>query len=488
MHVKLIKPTPRSFVVGLLAGTMLTGGLAAVATPMVAAPVSVPYAKSPADFSQVVQTVRPAVVSVLVEPDSDKAGARQNAPQLDKNHPFYEFYERFRRDFGGDSRGGVVPKMPRHKAQGQGSGFFISADGYVVTNAHVTSRAGKITLMLHDGAKVSATVVGIDEKTDLALLKAEGEGYSYVAFGDSDQANVGQWVVAVGNPFGLGGTTTAGILSARGRDIGAGPYDDFLQIDAPINRGNSGGPAFNLQGEVIGVNTAILSPTGGNVGIGFAIPANIASEVIAELKENGKVERGWLGVAIQPVTKDLAKGLNLQEAKGALVAEVNADAPAEKGGLKAGDVIVAVAGKPIETVRDLTRLVADQDPDSQVEVDIVRDGEALTRTVRLGEMPVERHAAMPAKADDAPKLGIALRDGSDGPVVVAVEDGSEAAKKGMRPGDVILRVDAMPVDDAQALADAVAAARADKKQSVVLHIQSERGRKRFVALQLDKAA
>jgi len=479
------KSKARGFAAGLLAGTMLAG-VAAVATPMLAAPVTVPQVAAPADFSAVVQAVRPAVVSVLVEGSVDVDAKAM--PKLDKNHPFYDFYERFRRDFG-NGEGRMMPKGP-HRAMGQGSGFFVSADGYAVTNAHVTRHADKITLMLHDGRKVAAKVVGIDDKTDLALLKAEGADYAYVAFGDSDETSVGQWVVAVGNPFGLGGSTTAGIVSARGREIGAGPYDDFLQIDAPINRGNSGGPAFNLKGEVIGVNTAILSPTGGNVGIGFAIPSNIAGSVIADLKDDGRVERGWLGVAIQPVTEDLAEGFGLKEAKGALVAEVTADAPAAKAGLAAGDIIVAVDDTAIEDVRDLTRYVADKAPESEIAIALLRDGEPVTQKVRLGEMPDNREVAVASdsEAKEGPRLGITLRDGQDGPVVAAVEDGSEAAAKGMRPGDVILKADAMPLDDAQALVDAVAAARAEKRTAIVLHVRGEQGRKRFVALQLDRAA
>jgi len=302
-------------------------------------------------FADVIESVSPAVVNIAVskvetaEPTVFQF-SRPGAPP-GQQYPFDEFFERF---FGGPSQ-----EMPQRRSEGQGSGFLIDASGYIVTNNHVAGGADKITVTFQDGRELDATLVGSDPKTDLALIKVEATGLPFVAFGDSDRARVGDWVVAIGNPFGLGGTATAGIISARGRDIGSGSYDDFLQLDAPINFGNSGGPVFNVAGEVVGVNTAIFSPNGGNIGIGFAIPANQAKAIIADLRENGSVERGWLGVQIQNLDEDIAGSLGLPNENGALVAEVVVDGPAAKGGVQAGDVITRFNGQEIDSTRTLSR-------------------------------------------------------------------------------------------------------------------------------------
>ena len=382
--IKLSKSTSgRMTVAGLLATTMLATPFAVSAAKRFADalmietdirkgafadnPVRVEQTVAAVDFSTVIKAVRPAVVSIIVEKSAMPVAAEgmRHWPEFGKDHPFRQFFKPFGRD--------GWPRSPDAR-KGQGSGFFISADGYIVTNNHVIDGADKITVKQSDGTELTAELIGADAKTDLALLRVDGTGFAYVAFGDSDKTEIGQWVVTVGAPFGLGGSATAGIVSARGRDIGAGPYDDFLQIDAPINRGNSGGPAFNLAGEVIGVNTAIVSPSGGNVGIGFAIPANIAADVIADLKDDGTVERGWLGVSIQPLTKSLATALDRTERDGAMVSAVFKGAPAQIAGLAAGDLIIAIDDQAIKSVRGLTRAVAAAGPDKTVTLRLVREG------------------------------------------------------------------------------------------------------------------
>ena len=284
--------------------------------------------------------------------------------------------------------------MPqRHRMiTGEGSGFFISADGYAVTNNHVVDHAKSVQVTTDDGTIYTAKVIGTDPKTDLALIKVDGKkDFPFVKFADQTP-RIGDWVVAVGNPFGLGGTVTAGIVSARGRDIGAGPYDDYIQIDAPINKGNSGGPAFDVNGNVIGVNTAIFSPSGGSVGIGFDIPADTAKMVVAQLKDKGHVTRGWIGVQIQPVTPSIADSLGMKKAEGALVDEPQAGSPAAKAGIEAGDVITAVNGTPVKDARDLARKIGTMAPGTSVKLDVLRNGEAKTMTLTLGEMPNEQQA------------------------------------------------------------------------------------------------
>src|SRR5712691_8694114 len=300
-------------------------------------------AQRPAGFADVVEKVKPAVISVRVKLDEGPQTSSDEGLPFPQGSPF----DRFFRQFGAPN----MPNMPngRHLVTGQGSGFFISADGYAVTNNHVVDKAKTVEVTTDDGKSYTAKVIGTDPKTDLALIKIDGRGdFSYVKFADATP-RVGDWVLAVGNPFGLGGTVTAGIVSARGRDIGAGPYDDFIQIDAPVNKGNSGGPTFDMDGNVIGINTAIFSPSGGSVGIAFDIPAETVKAVITQLKDHGAVTRGWIGVQIQPVTNEIADSLGMKNARGALVAEPQSGSPAQKAGIKAGDVIVSVNG---ETVAD----------------------------------------------------------------------------------------------------------------------------------------
>jgi serine protease Do len=381
----------------LLAGTAIGGGFIPGA-PVSAEPLRLEQPLAIPSFADVVEKVKPAVVSVRVrtenvqvsdetpEPNRRGGNNRQfSMPDLDPSHPLYEFFRRFD-EFGGQGPRSEAPRPPRRGAS-QGSGFFVSGDGYIVTNHHVVRNASKTEVVLDDGRTFEARVVGNDPRTDLAVLKIddEGDNFPYVALA-SGRGRIGDWVVAIGNPFGLGGTVTAGIISAEARDIGAGPYDEFLQIDAPINRGNSGGPTFNLTGEVVGVNTAIYSQSGGNVGIAFAIPAHVTKRVVTELIENGEVTRGYLGVQIQPVTKEIAEAVGLEAGKGALIAQPQPDSPAAKAGLRSGDIILSMDGVAIEDHRDLSRKVAMVAPGRTVEVTIFRRGQQEVVSVEIGRL------------------------------------------------------------------------------------------------------
>ncbi len=341
-------------------------------------------------FADVIDRVKPAVVSVRVKVQNvstngnDDEGQQFSMPDLPEGHPLERFFRQFRDQQPGR---GDPRQAPRRFGQSQGSGFFISADGYLVTNNHVVEKGVEVQVVTDDGRTLDAKVIGTDPRTDLALLKVDGvTDMPYVKLA-SNKARVGDWVLAVGNPFGLGGTVTAGIVSAQNRDIGAGPYDDFIQIDAPVNRGNSGGPTFNLSGEVVGVNTAIFSPSGGNVGIAFAIPASTVEQVVNSLKEHGTVTRGFIGVQMQPVTKEIAEAIGLKEPKGALVAEALKDSPAAKAGIRTGDTIVAVDGETIKEAKDLSRKIANVAPGKQVSVTVYRDGKERTVTIEVGRQP-----------------------------------------------------------------------------------------------------
>ncbi len=448
--------------------------------------------RQPSGFADLVAKVKPAVISVRVKIDrtAETTGMGEGADSPCSRAPRS-------RSSSGNSAAPACPTARRSPVQvitGEGSGFFISPDGYAVTNNHVVDHAKSVEIKTDDGATYTAKVIGTDSKTDLALIKVDAKTqFAYVRF--SDQApRVGDWVVAVGNPFGLGGTVTAGIVSARGRDIGAGPYDDYIQIDAPINKGNSGGPAFDIDGNVIGVNTAIFSPSGGSVGIGFDIPAETAKLVVAQLKDSGHVTRGWIGVQIQPLTADIAESLGLKQAQGALVAEPQAGSPAAKAGVAAGDVITAMNGAPVKDARDLARKIGTMAPGSAVKLDILRNGGAKTLSVTLGEMPNERQA----KADTAPAtpssgvphLGLQLAPANDvagsghkGVVVMGVEPGGPASERGVKTGDVILDVGGKPVANAGDVRNALAAARQQGRHDVLLRVKRADAT-RFVALPL----
>ena len=345
-------------------------------------------------FADMIDRVKPAVVSVKVkvqnvaaQDSDDEDGQQFSMPDFPPGSPMERFFRQFRDQQQGQGPRGGERRQPRQFGQALGSGFFISADGYLVTNNHVVENATQVTVTMDDGRELPAKVIGTDPKTDLALVKVDGSSdFPYVRLA-SQKARIGDWVLAVGNPFGLGGTVTAGIVSAQHRDIGAGPYDDFIQIDASVNKGNSGGPTFNLAGEVVGVNTAIFSPSGGNVGIAFAIPASTVESVVASLKDKGTVTRGFIGVQMQPVTKEIAEAIGLKEPRGALVAEALKDSPAAKAGIRTGDTIVAVEGEAIKEAKDLSRKIANVAPGKQVSVTVYRDGKERTVSIEVGRQP-----------------------------------------------------------------------------------------------------
>ncbi|MDE2377441.1 Do family serine endopeptidase [Bradyrhizobium sp.] len=446
---------------------------------------------TPPGFADLVAKVKPAVISVRVKIDRDNdksAMLQQNRMDHDEDNPFDEFSKQF---------GFRLPNgMPqRHQViTGEGSGFFISADGYAVTNNHVVDHAESVQVTTDDGAMYTAKVVGTDPKTDLALIKVDGKkDFSFVKFSDQ-QPRIGDWVVAVGNPFGLGGTVTAGIVSARGRDIGAGPYDDYIQIDAPINKGNSGGPAFDVNGNVIGVNTAIFSPSGGSVGIGFDIPAATAKLVVAQLKDKGAVTRGWLGVQVQPVTSDIADSLGLKEARGAIVDNPQDGSPAAKAGIEAGDVITAVNGTAVKDSRDLARTIGTMAPGSSVKLDVWHKGATKTVTLALGELPNEHQAKAqeerPQPGAGTPHLGLSLAPagevqgaGERGVVVVAVDPDGPAAQHGIQTGDVILNVGGKAVTNAGDVRSELKQAKSSGRHSVLLQVKTAEATK-FVAVPL----
>ncbi|MEM7068265.1 MAG: Do family serine endopeptidase [Pseudomonadota bacterium] len=439
-------------------------------TPSLADAVKV---EAPAVFSfaDVVDAVSPAVVSVRVEASIEPASNDEN---FDFRGQGREFFEEFFRNF---PRGERPHRTPRKFGKSQGSGFFVSEDGYVVTNNHVIDNGSKFTVVTSDGSEYDATLVGTDPRTDLAVLKVEADTeFTYVDFGDK-RPRIGEWVVAVGNPFGLGGTVTAGIVSAHGREIGASRYEDFIQIDAAVNKGNSGGPAFNLNGEVIGVNTAIFSPSGGNVGIAFAIPAALADEVVSELIEEGSVTRGWLGVQIQPVTGEIAESLGLEIDKGAIVTSTQDGSPAEEAGLVSGDIISGVNGKSIKGPKELARVVASFEPDSEVNVEIWRDGEKQNVTVKLGKLQVAalENGNRQAQQTRLKKLGLALESTPEGLKVVEVRPGSRADKKGIREGDVIVSVNGDEIETMGDLRSGLKTAREAGRKSALLQLKRGEG-------------
>jgi serine protease Do len=459
----------------------------------------------PIGFADIVERVKPSVISVKVNINEKVAKNDSGDNSENGDSPFQPGspMERFFRRFGGGDLPPGLRAIPRGRGMvtGQGSGFFISADGFAVTNNHVVDGADKVEVTTDDGKTFSAKVIGTDVRTDLALIKVEGgSNFPYAKLSDG-KPRIGDWVLAVGNPFGLGGTVTAGIVSASGRDIGNGPYDDFIQIDAPVNKGNSGGPAFNTEGEVMGVNTAIYSPSGGSVGIAFSIPASTVKSVVAQLKDKGSVSRGWIGVQIQPVTSDIADSLGMKKAEGALVAEPQANGPAAKAGIESGDVITAVNGESVKDARELARTIGGLSPGTAVKLNVLHKGQDKVVNLSLGQLP----NTLEAKADtdnsdkgstnrgtDVPKLGLTLAPansvagaGKEGVVVTDVDPKSAAAERGFKEGDVILEVAGKNVTNAGDVREAINAARADNKNSVLMRIKSG-GSSRFVAVPLAK--
>jgi serine protease Do len=425
-------------------------------------------------YADLVAKVMPSVVSVQVE--GTEQGPTQTSSPMDEQQR--EFFERF--------FGMPMPEQqsPPERMRGLGSGFVIDPSGFIVTNAHVVGGADKIEVVFQDGDRLDAKLVGIDTKTDLAVIKVDSKKpLTALKWSDSSKVRVGDKVVAVGNPFGLGSTVTAGIVSATGREIGSGPYDDFIQVDAPINRGNSGGPTFDLDGNVIGVNSMIFSPSGGSVGIGFAISSNLAKSVTAELIENGSVERGWIGVGVQQMDQDLRKSFGLKDRDGALVSQVMPGGPAAKAGVQEGDVILSFDGHDISRLTQLTRAVADTEPGKSADLVIWRNGKEKTLSLKVDDMPTDQQVASTEQAApaDQPKLGLALAPLTDearaelgvpddvhGALVNQVANGSPAEEKGIERGDVIVAVGDKQVDGPQPVIDAVRKASKEGAESIRL--------------------
>src|SRR6266581_3213130 len=503
---------------GLLAGVAGLGVVGFLAVPEFAPSLKLPAlsgnvahaqnVQRPVGFADIVEQVKPAVISVRVKMDGGPRLMGFDAlptPRATPGSPMDRFFRRSP-DSGIPNVPGV-PDDPRRQAPGrnlvtgQGSGFFISADGYAVTNNHVVDKAETVEVGTDDGKTYSAKVIGTDPRTDVALIKVDGrDDFPHVRFADKPP-RIGDWVLAVGNPFGLGGTVTAGIVSARGRDIGAGPYDDFIQIDAPVNKGNSGGPTFDVDGNVIGVNTAIFSPSGGSVGIAFAIPAPTVKSVVAQLKDNGKVSRGWIGVQIQPVTAEIADNLGLKASEGALVADPQANGPATKAGIMAGDVIMAVNGNPVKDARDLARQIGSMAPGATAKLGVIHSGQSKTVSLTLGTLPNDKQASNEQNQrdqrevpdSDMPNLGLTLAPaakvsgaGGAGVAVTAVSAGGVAAEHGFQIGDVILEVGGKPVSTPADVRKSLAEARGEGKHTVLFRVKSNEGTK-FVALPLGNA-
>ena len=484
----------RSLMAALLAGSMLSSGYAVyLARDHAAAAEGLPAVQAPImrqpggmpSFADLAARAKPAVVNIATT-ERKPVGAMPELPQLPPGSPFDELFKRFFEE-GGQGVTGPVHAL--------GSGFIVDPDGWIVTNNHVVDSATKITITLNDGRTFPATVKGRDEKTDIAVLKIDAKTpLPALEFGDSDAVRVGDWVVAIGNPFGLGGTVTAGIASARSRDINSGPFDDFLQIDAPINRGNSGGPLFDQSGRVIGINTAIFSPNGGSVGIGFAIPSNIASEVVTQLREHGKIERGWLGVEMQGITPALAQAMHRPDSSGALVDSVVDDSPASAAGLQPGDVITGFNGHAIKSPRDLAREVAAQ-KEGRVSIEAWRSGSTLALTASLRPMPTDFEKAETSNGtSDGGSVGVAMAPltaetraalGLDqkvrGVAVTGVRPGSPAEEGGLQQGDVIVGVAGKPVSSPRAASRAMHHA-LDQNKAVALRVLRN-GHAAFLAIE-----
>lgn len=489
---------------GLRLRPVLTAICLGAAGAMMSAPA---FARGPEGIADVAEKVIDAVVNISTTQNVEAKGGdgAEAMPQLPPGSPFEDFFEDFfknRRCPGG--KGG----SPRaHKVNSLGSGFIIDASGIVVTNNHVIADADEINVILNDGTRSRAEIVGVDKKTDLAVLKFKPEKpLTAVKFGDSDTLRLGEWVIAIGNPFSLGGTVTAGIVSARNRDINSGPYDSYIQTDAAINRGNSGGPLFNLNGEVVGVNTAIISPSGGSIGIGFAVPSKTVSAVVAQLREFKEVRRGWLGVRIQQVTDEIAESLSIKPARGALVAGVDDKGPAKPAGIEPGDVIVKFDGKDVKEPKDLSRIVADTAVGKAVDVLIIRKGAEQAKKVTLGRLddgatkPVQVSTKPSETIEKAPAqkaLGLDLaniskdlrnrykiKDSVKGVVITKVDEGSDAFEKRLSAGDIIVEVAQESVSNADDIKKRVDRLKKDGKKSVLLLVSNATGELRFVALSL----
>jgi len=481
---------------GLKSATL---GLALVGMVVAPLPASAQMIEpGPSSVADIAEGLLDAVVNISTRQnvDSDSKGPRMKAPE---GSPFQDFFDEF---FDGEKQ---APRSRR--VSSLGSGFVIDPDGTVVTNNHVIEGADDIEVIFADGSKLKAELVGADTKTDLAVLKVNPpEPLKAVPFGDSEKMRIGDWVMAIGNPFGLGGSVSIGIISARGRDIQSGPYDNFIQTDAAINRGNSGGPLFNMKGEVIGINTAIISPSGGSIGIGFSVPTEMAVSVIEQLREFGETRRGWLGVRIQPVTDEIAESLGMKTSIGALVAGVVKDGPVDDGSIKAGDVITEFDGHVVGEMRDLPRIVAESPVGKAVDVKVIRDGKEITVKVTLGRLEDGEQLAQAQvddadQTDEAPKqnaLGMtygeltedaraeySIADDVEGVLIAEVEDGSMAAEKGIVPGNVIVEIAQSAVDTPDDVIDRLKELKDDGRRNALLMIASADGELRFVTIRMD---
>ncbi len=491
-------------------------GLAALIAMLPAFSLPASATSGPASVADLAEGLLDAVVNISTSQTVE--GTRgMPAPQTPDGLPFQEFFN----DFFKKPKGGSDAEPPKRRVQSLGSGFVIDASGIIITNNHVIEDADEIVANFSDGSKLTATLLGKDEKTDIAVLQVKpnpAKPLKALRFGDSDKMRVGDWVMAIGNPFGLGGTVTVGIVSARNRDINSGPYDNFIQTDAAINRGNSGGPLFNMDGEVIGINTAIISPSGGSIGIGFAIPSDAALHVVDQLRQYGETRRGWIGVRIQQVTDEIASSLSMGPARGALVAGVTEDGPAAAAKIEPGDVVISFNGKPITEMRDLPRLVADTSIDAVVDVVVIRKGAEVTLKVKVGRMTEAAAAAAapdvkeatppgpeaPAVPDappaaPAPVLGLTLSPLTDalrsrytigkdvnGVVVTDVVTGSSADEKGIMPGEVVVEIAQEPVSKPDDVAARLAALKKDGRKVAQLLIANPAGELRFVSLAIDE--
>ncbi len=500
---KWIGASALAILVGIGGGTAFLAASSPMAAAQVtpAAQITTPTPVGTTGFADLVDAVKPAVVSIVVE-GREKSSQMQNdgnqfdpqLPDLPDDNPLKKFFDQFGKGDGNGRGNGPQGKMPQgQKYVAAGSGFVISADGYIVTNNHVVENATKVTVTFDDGTQKSAKIVGTDSRTDLAVVKVDGDSnMPFVKFAPDD-VRVGDWVVAVGNPFGLGGTVTAGIVSARGRDVAGSAYGDFLQIDAAINMGNSGGPAFNLKGEVVGVNTEIFSPNGGNVGIAFAIPAKTVEQITASLIKTGTVTRGFLGVSIQDVTRDIADSVGLKDSKGALITQLNSDSPGGKAGLKSGDIITKVDGTEIDDALALSRTIAGKAPDTNVELTVRRDGKEIKVPATLGTFKDASadKPSQPTPQSDEPaapvpsSVGVTLVPNANGEglLIQDIDPESVAADKGFAVGDAILEVDNKKVATAQQFEDAIKSVKDSGRGTALIKAQRD-GNVRFIGLPL----
>jgi serine protease Do len=457
---------------------------------------------APVGFEELVEAVMPAVVTVRVQAPQPVETSNRELDRLPEGTPFDRFFRRFgpeAEEFFRRGPGGRLPDQDRRRSGGEGSGFFISEDGYLVTNNHVIDGAGTVEVVMQDGTTLDAEVLGTDSRTDLALLKVEGDDFTFVRLAPQ-QPRIGEVVLAIGNPFGLGGSVTSGIVSQQGRDIQPGPYDEFLQIDAAINRGNSGGPTFNMRGEVVGVNTAIFSPSGGNVGIAFAVPSTIVQDVVSDLVETGAVARGWLGVNIQSITEDLAEGIGRDSTDGAIIVSAAAGSPAEEAGLRSGDTVLEVNGEVVAGPSELARLIGAFDPGETVEILIWRDGREEMIDVLLGTLPSEQELAGQFRAPDLDRslpniidqLGLTIAPASTlgldskGLVVTEIDPTGVAAQRDLREGDVIVEVAGIAVESMSDLTGALRDAARAGQASALVRVEGRDGSSRFVALPTDQ--